>query len=100
MLHIYKQCFDRHKFFLLGNSRKKRSRPYPKSVVIWGQSEGERWTLSRGRHRQKRSTSLNTSVEEIVARWLPEAPLCQGCINILSIKCDSLKNYWYSVNSF
>uniref|UniRef100_A0A8W8MLW5 Uncharacterized protein n=1 Tax=Magallana gigas TaxID=29159 RepID=A0A8W8MLW5_MAGGI len=60
-----------------GKSRKKRSRPYPKSVIMWGQSEGEKWTLSRGRHRQKRSASLNTSTEEIVARWLPEAPLCQ-----------------------
>lgn len=66
--------------FLLGKSRKKRSRPYPKSVIMWGQSEGEKWTLSRGRHRQKRSASLNTSTEEIVARWLPEAPLCQGLL--------------------
>lgn len=60
----------------------KRSRPYPNSVVRWGQSEGQKWTLSRERHRQKRSASLNTSAEEIVARWLPEAPLCQGYINI------------------
>lgn len=80
MLHIHKQCFDRHNCLLLGKSRKKRSRPYPKSVIMWGQSEGEKWTLSRGRHRQKRSASLNTSTEEIVARWLPEAPLCQGLL--------------------
>lgn len=80
MLHIHKQCFDRHNLLLLGKSRKKRSRPYPKSVVMWGQSEGERWTLSGGRHRQKRSASLNTSAEEIVARWLPEAPSCQGLL--------------------
>uniref|UniRef100_K1RC33 Fibropellin-1 n=1 Tax=Magallana gigas TaxID=29159 RepID=K1RC33_MAGGI len=75
-----------------GKSRKKRSRPYPKSVVMWGQSEGEKWTLSRGRHRQKRSASLNTSTEEIVARWLPEAPLCQDQHPPVFSHCQGILN--------
>ncbi|XP_034311593.2 uncharacterized protein [Magallana gigas] len=77
---------------VLGKSRKKRSRPYPKSVVMWGQSEGEKWTLSGGRHRQKRSASLNTSAEEIVARWLPEAPSCQDQHPPVFSHCQGILN--------